>query len=313
MKKYKNTIATVVFSLGCLAVHAQQAPMYTHYMYNTLSVNPAYAGSRDAFTVTALHRSQWVDFKGAPQTQTLTMHSPIGNENIGLGLSITNDKIGPTNNTSAFADFAYRLRLNEKSRLAFGLSAGVNLFQADLNTLKLDDQEDPSFQTNISNRTLPNFGFGMYYSREKFYAGVSAPNLLENKYSKSELSSGSPLSGEEERHYFLIAGAVFNLANNLDFKPTTLVKVTPAAPIQADLTASFIIMQRLLLGVMYRTDDSYGALVGFDVLEHLHLGYSYDFSYGLKTSRYNQGSHEVILRYDLIHSSEKQIHSPRYF
>jgi type IX secretion system PorP/SprF family membrane protein len=313
MKTYKNKIVAVVFSLGCLAVNAQQAPMFTHYMYNTLSINPAYAGSRDALTVTALHRSQWMDFKGAPTTQTLTLHSPIGGESVGLGLTVSNDKIGPTNNTAVFADFAYRLKLNEKSKLAFGVSAGANIFQAGLSTLALDNQNDASFQTNISNRTTPNFGFGLYYSRERFYAGVSAPNLLENKYSKNNLPNGNTLAGNEQRHYFLIAGAIFKLSKNLDFKPTTLVKVTSAAPIQADVTASFIIMKKLLLGVMFRTDDSFGALVGVDIIDQLHVGYSYDFSYGLKTARYNQGSHEIMLRYDFIYSSKKQIHSPRYF
>jgi type IX secretion system PorP/SprF family membrane protein len=313
MKTYKNKIATVVFSLGCLTAFGQQAPMFTHYMYNTLSVNPAYAGSRDALTVTGLHRSQWVDFKGAPTTQTFTMHSPVAGESVGLGLTVSNDKIGPTNNTAIFANFAYRMKLNEKSKLAFGLSAGANIFQANLSALALDNQNDPSFQTDISNRTTPNFGFGLYYSRERFYAGVSAPNLLENKYSASNLPNGNTLAGNEQRHYFFIAGAVFKLSNNLEFKPTTLVKVTTAAPVQADLTASFIIMKKLLLGATFRTGDSFGALVGVDVFDQLHVGYSYDFSYGLKTPRYNQGSHEIIMRYDFIYASKKQIHSPRYF
>lgn len=225
MKTYKNLIIAVVLTVGGSAVYAQQEPMYTHYMYNTLSVNPAYAGSRDALTVTALHRSQWVDFKGAPTTQTLTLHSPIGNENMGIGLSLSNDKIGPTNNTSVFADFAYRIKLNQNSRLAFGLSAGANIFQANLNTLELDEQDDPSFQYNISNHTTPNFGFGMYYSRERFYAGVSVPTLLENNYSNTKLSNGNTIAGKEQRHYYLIAGAMLRLTDNLDFKPTTLIKV----------------------------------------------------------------------------------------
>lgn len=312
MKPYKNIITAVVLAVGGSAVYAQQAPMFTHYMYNTLSVNPAYAGSRDALTITALHRSQWVDFKGAPTTQTITVHSPVS-DHIGLGLTLLNDEIGPTNNKTVFADFAYRMKINEKSKLALGLSAGANIFQANLNTLALDDQNDPSFQNNISNKTTPNFGFGMYYSRERFYAGISAPNLLENNYSNSNTISDGSLVGKEQRHYFLIAGAMFKLNENLDFKPTTLIKVTPAAPVQADVTASFVIMKRLLLGAMYRTGDSFGGLIGFDITEQLHVGYSYDYSYGLETYKYNQGSHEIMLRYDFIYSSKKQIHSPRYF
>lgn len=308
----KITIASVLSLFG-LGAHAQQAPMYTHYMYNTLSINPAYAGSREALSVTLLHRSQWVDFKGAPMTQTLTMHAPVQNEHIGLGLSVSNDKIGPTNNTSIFANFAYIMKLNTKSKLALGLSGGANIMQANLSNLNLDQQNDPVFLNNVNNRATPNFGFGAYYSRERFYAGVSTPNLLQNSYSIVKLADGSSLIAKEQRHYFFIAGAVLNINKDLAFKPTVFVKVTNAAPIQADLTASFIIMKKLLVGAMYRTGDAAGILVGLDLTEQFHLGYSFDFSFGNQTARYNNGSHEIVLRYDFVFSSRKQIHSPRYF
>lgn len=313
MKTFKKITAVMVLTLVSLTIDAQQDPMYTHYMYNTLVVNPGYAGSREALTITALHRSQWVDFKGAPLTQTLTMHSPLKNEHIGVGLSVSNDKIGPVNNTSLFADFAYIMKLNEKSKLAFGLSAGAKIFQANLSSLQLDEQADPVFQNNISNHITPNFGFGVYYSRERFYAGISVPNLLQNSYSIVKLENGSTLIGKEQRHYFLIAGTVLNITDNLAFKPTTLIKVTTAAPIQADVTASFIIMKKLLVGAMFRTGDAVGALIGFDITEQFHIGYSYDWSFGLKTSTYNKGSHEIVLRYDIIFPNKKQIRTPRYF
>lgn len=313
MNTYKKILIAVVMTIGGFAVNAQQAPMFTHYMYNTLFINPAYAGSRDALTITALHRSQWIDFKGAPMTQTLTVHSPIGGENIGIGLAMSNDKIGPTNNTALFANFAYRIKLNEKSKLALGLSVGVNIFQANLNKLELDQQLDPSFEKNIFNRTTPNFGFGVYYSRKRFYAGISAPNLLENKYSSNKLLNGNPINGKERRSFYLITGAMIRITDNLEFKPSMLVKLTPTAPIQADFTASFVIMNRLLLGAMFRTSDAFGVLVGFDIIQQLHIGYSYDYSYGVKTFKNNYGSHELMLRYDFINSSKKQIHSPRYF
>jgi type IX secretion system PorP/SprF family membrane protein len=313
MKTLKKLTIALILILGILSVNAQQTPMYTHYMYNTLLINPAYAGSRDALTITALNRSQWVDFGGAPITQTLSIHSPIKSEHIGLGLSILNDKIGPTNNTSAFIDFSFIMNLSEKSKLALGLSGGANIFRANLNSLELIEQNDPVFINNIDNLIAPNFGFGAYYSRERFYAGVSVPNLLENSYSEMSQSNGNVLIGKEQRHYFFIAGAIFNLSPNLAFKPTTLVKVTAAAPIQADITASFIIMKRLMLGAMFRTGDATGALVGLDISDQFHLGYSFDWSYGLKTGKYNYGSHELVLRYDFIFNSKKQIHSPRYF
>ena len=313
MKTLIKITFVLVLTIGSLTIYAQQAPMYTHYMNNTLMVNPAYAGSRDALTMTLLHRSQWVGIKGAPMTQTLTMHTPIANDHIGLGLSVCNDKIGPTNNTSLFVDFAYIMKLTAKSKLALGLSAGVNIFQAHLNTLQLDDQNDPVFQNNIKNRTTANFGFGAYYYREHFYAGVSVPTLLQNNYSATKLPDGTIFLGKEKRHYFFITGALFNLSPNLALKPTALVKVTEAAPVELDLTASFVIMNKFLIGAMFRSGDAFGALVGLDITDQLHIGYSFDWSYGIKTSKYNYGSHEILLRYDFVFSSKKQIHSPRNF
>lgn len=313
MKTLKKISFVLILLLGTLSVKAQQMPMYTHYMYNTLTINPAYAGSRDALTVTALNRLQWVGFNGAPITQTLSLHTPLRSENLGIGLSISNDKIGPTNNTSIFADFAFIMKLNEKSKLALGVSGGANIFRADLNTLEITEPNDPSFAYNINNQITPNFGFGAYYSRARFYAGISVPNLIESNYSEINEPNGNVLIGKARRHYYFITGALFNLSPDLAFKPTMLVKVTNAAPIQADLTASFIIMQKLLIGGMFRTGDAVGALVGLDITDQFHLGCSFDWSYGLKTSKYNQGSYELVLRYDFIFNSKKQIHSPRYF
>ena len=313
MKTTNKITLTLALILGGVAVNAQQTPMYTHYMYNTLVVNPAYAGSRDALTVTALHRSQWVGFDGAPVTQTITMHAPLPNQHIGLGLSVMHDKIGPDNNMSIVADFAYRIQLSQKSKLAFGLSGGVNVYESKLNTLQLDVQNDPAFMNNINNHVAPGFGFGAYYSRERFYLGVSTPDLLQNNILESNQINGTTIIGQEQRHYFLIAGSMIKIADNLAFKPTTLVKVTEGAPIQADFTGSFIIAKRLLIGAMVRTGDAFGGLVGVDLLEQLHVGYSYDWSFGLQTSKYNGGSHEIILRYDFLCIGKKQIHSPRYF
>lgn len=313
MKKLNILILVMALSFQSGIIQAQQAPLFTHYMYNTLSINPAYAGSRGALTMTALHRSQWVSFKGAPMTQTFTMHSPIRNNYNGLGLSLMNDKIGPTNNTSVFGSYAYIMKLTEKSKLALGLSAGVNIYQADLNNLILDEPYDPVFLQNIQNHITPNFGFGVYYSRERFYAGLSAPYLLENSYATVKQNDGTLLTSNERRQYYFITGALFNLADELALKPTLLVKATAAAPIQADLTATFIIMEKLLVGAMFRTGDAAGILAGLNITDQLTLGYSFDFSFGLETSKYNKGSHEIMLRYDFIYPGKKQVHSPRHF
>lgn len=313
MKTRIAILLTIGAALGSTAAQAQQAPMYTHYMYNTLVVNPAYAGSRDALTVTGLHRSQWVGFDGAPMTQTLTLHSPLPNEHWGLGLSVSNDKIGPTNNTAFFADVAYRMQISKKSKLALGINAGINLFQADLNSLQINEQGDQSFATNIENHVAPNVGFGIYYSRPRFYAGFSMPNILQNNYSGLALSEGDPLIGREQRHYFAIIGTVIPISENFAIKPTGQLKFTEAAPVQADLTLAVIIVKRLLLGGMWRSGDAVGGLIGVDITKQMHLGYSFDWSYGLETGAYNYGSHEIVLRYDFLLFDKKQIHSPRYF
>ncbi len=312
LKRITITIA-IAITFGSLTLNAQQDAMYTHYMNNTLVANPGYAGSRDALTVTALHRSQWVDFKGAPITQTLTMHTPLANKHIGIGMSVLNDVVGPIHNTSFYGDFAYILQLTAKSKLALGLSAGMNVLQASLQGIQLDQQDDPTFRDNVSNKVTPNFGFGAYYYRERFYVGVSVPNLLQNSISVTHTVDGNTLVAKEQRHYFIIAGTMLPISDNLAFKPTTYIKVTPAAPIEADVTASFILMKKLLVGAMFRTGDAFGGLVGLDLTDQFHIGYSYDWSYGLKSFKYNQGSHEIVLRYDFIFFDKKRIRSPRYF
>jgi type IX secretion system PorP/SprF family membrane protein len=313
MKMINKLAVVIIFTITSLQINAQQMPMYTHYMYNTMVVNPAYAGSRDALTVSALHRSQWVGFEGAPSTQTLTLHAPLRNEHIGLGLAVMNDKIGPINFSSVTANFAYIMRVSRNAKLSLGLSAGANMVQANLSSLNIDQQNDPAFANDINNRVNPDFGFGVYYSRERFYAGLSIPNLIENNYSNANDAKGNELAGKNQRHYFFIAGTMLKVSNNLSFKPTTLIKVTAGAPIQADITGSFIIMDKFLLGAMYRTGDATGALIGFDLTNQFHIGYSYDWSVGLSTAKYNQGSHEVMLRYDFMLKNKKQIQTPRYF
>lgn len=309
MKKFL-LLLIIVFSSSVLL--AQQDAMFTHYMYNTLSVNPAYAGSRDALTVTALHRSQWVGFEGAPTTQTLTLHTPVFNENIGLGLSVLNDKVGPTNVTSINVDFAYKVKLSEKAKLSFGLSAGLNVRQNGLTDLDLNESIDQSFSTDEDSELLPNFGFGLYYSTERFYVGLSTPKLLENDY-KSNIAAEGSKHASDNRHYYLISGFVFDLNSEFKLKPTTLIKFTNKQSPQLDLTASLIFRDKVWAGLMYRTSDAAGVLVGVFITPVLKLGYSFDWSIGNETFEYNKGSHEIMLMYDLEFTNKSKIRSPRYF
>jgi len=292
-----------------IGLKAQQEAQFSHYSFNTQAINPAYAGSRDALTITGLHRSQWVGFDGAPTTQTLTAHTPILSDKIGLGLSVLNDKIGPSNNTSLFADFAYRLPVSAKGTLAFGLKAGFNLASVDLTDIDAFNPDD-SFSSDLSGEFAPNFGAGIYYHTDSWYAGVSVPKLIENTLGTD--SRGGNII-DEQRHYWFIAGTVFPLSQNIKLKPTTFVKVTEGAPIVLDLTGMFIFHEKLELGGLFRTGDAIGILAGYNITPQLRVGYSFDFSYNNTTFRHNGGSHEVMLRYDFIFKNSEKITSPRYF
>lgn len=306
MKKITLIFTTLLVS--CIG-YSQQDAMYTHYSFNTLAVNPAYAGSRDVITVTGLHRSQWVGFDGAPTTQTLTIHSPIFTESLGFGASLVNDKIGPIKQTSFYIDLSYRINLSSKTKLSFGLKGGGNLMQGDLESLETTSANDQAF-INVENKFMPNAGVGLYLSNEKWYAGVSTPKLLENNL---VANSAVGSLNKESRHYFLIAGFVTKLSNNIKLKPTTFVKATEAAPIEADITAMLIFQDKLELGLMARTGDAVGALIGFNFNSQFRAGYSFDWSFQNTTGLYNSGSHEIMLRYDIVNLKKDKIRSPRYF
>jgi type IX secretion system PorP/SprF family membrane protein len=306
----KNILLLFLTFILSTPLFSQQEAMYTHYMDNTLGVNPAYAGSRDALTITALHRSQWVGFDGAPTTQTLTLHGPVYNDAVNLGLSLLHDHIGPVNTTAMFADYAFRLKLNSESKLAFGLKLGFNYYNFNLSDLSLINQVDGAFNANAST-FAPNIGFGVYYSRDNFYAGISTPKIVNNNYLYSETNNSSTLA-TEKKHYYLILGGWLPISKDIKLKPTSLVKATPGAPVEADLTTDFLFHDRFSLGAMYRTGDALGLLVGYYVTEQFSIGYSFDWSFVNNTAKYNAGSHEIVLKYD-FKSKSKSIRSPRYF
>lgn len=306
-KRYYITLAISIMMFSNL-VKAQQDAMFTHYMYNTLWLNPAYAGTRDAFTITGIHRSQWVGFDGAPTDQSLTMHTPFLNGKMGAGLSVLNDEIGPTQSTLLALDLSYQVKLSRKSKLSFGLKGLANFYRNNLSTLTLDQQTDAAFAQNV-NTILPNIGAGLYYYRERFYVGVSSPRLLENKLN----SASASLESKEQRHYFFIIGGVLDLSKNIKLKPTAFIKATQNAPIEGDVTATFIFNDKFNLGAMYRTGDAVGALIGYNFTEQFYIGYSFDWSMANTTGKYNNGSHEIMLRYDLISKTKAKIKSPRFF
>ena len=307
--RQKNIFKIALLLIGVLFSfdsYGQQDPMYTQYMYNTLSVNPGYAGSRGALSLTGLVRTQWVGIKGAPDTQTLTVHSPIYNDNMGLGLSVVNDNVGPIHQTMLFADYSYSIQTTANAKLAFGLKAGVNVFQADLASLHPNQGGDPGIY-NISNRLLPNVGVGLYYYSDKGYVGLSAPKLLEHNLKTGEISES-----KERRHYFIIGGYVFDLSENLKFKPSFLVKAVQGAPMSFDITANFLIKDKLGIGLAHRLDDSFSGLLQYYFTPQFRIGYAYDFT-TTELRHYNSGTHEVMLGYDLFYRDNTRIRSPRFF
>ncbi len=289
---------------------AQQDVQFTQYMFNTNAVNPAYTGSRGAISGTALYRTQWVGFDGAPVTESFNANSPLMNDKLGIGATVLNEKIGPLRQTGVFADFAYRIKF-KTSTLAMGIKGGANMFQAGFNNLNVINSGDAQFQSNVQSKLLPNLGFGFYYHTEKYYFGLSAPKLVQNNLDVKTGNSSQAHIAVDQMHYYFIGGYVMNLSPYIKFKPTTQIKFTYGAPVSLDLNASFLFYEKLWLGAMYRFGDAVGLLVQFQFNPQLRAGYSYDFTTS-KLNRYNNGTHEIMLGYDLNFNKEK-IRSPRYF
>lgn len=298
----------LLFIFSGTSMFAQQDAQYTQYMYNTVSVNPGYAGSRGQVSIAALHRSQWLGLEGAPTTQTFNIHSPIGFKGVGMGLSIVNDQIGPTSETNFDVDFSYTLTLAKESRLSFGLKASANLLDIRFSELN-QFTTDQTLQQDIDNRLSPNVGAGIYYHTEKFYAGLSVPRILET----SHFEESSLSTAKEQMNFYFITGYVWDLNPMLKFKPTLLTKVVQGAPLQVDLSANFMLNERFILGGAYRWDAAFSGMVGFNINGNFLIGLAYDReTTELGNAAFNDGSFEVIFRYDFI-SSKNNLKSPRFF
>lgn len=305
-----RTIQASVLGIGLLIATggaAQQDPLYSQYMFNTLAFNPAYAGSADVFTVMALSRHQWVGLDGAPATQTFLAHSPLPMEELALGFTAINDKIGPSRQTSAYADVAYRIKTGADTRLSFGLKGGVNIYQADLASLSTVEV-DPA-NVNIAGQLLPNFGFGLYWHSPTYYVGLSAPKLLENELDAAD--GNVVVSASEARHYFLMGGYVMDLSRDIKFKPAFMMRVVEGAPLSLDINANFLLRERIWFGAMYRLGNAFGVMGQYQVNDQLRVGYAFDLT-TTKLGAYNAGTHEIMLSYDLRFLTGKTI-SPRYF
>ena len=297
--------------LVCTTLMGQQDAQYTQYMYNTVSVNPAYAGSRGHLSIAALYRAQWVGLDGAPETQTLNIHTPMGYKGFGTGLSFINEKIGPTSETYFDVDISYTIQTGVASRLSFGLKASAHLLDVRFSELNQNTGQgtDPTLQQNIDNRFSPNIGAGIYYHTDRFYTGLSIPRMLETThFEESSLSTATELM-----NWYLISGYVFDLNPDLKFKPTVLAKAVRGAPLQVDVSANFMFAEKFVGGVAYRWDAAFSGMFGFQLSPEFLVGLAYDREItDLGATSFNDGSFEVILRYDFKKGGD-YIKSPRFF
>jgi type IX secretion system PorP/SprF family membrane protein len=307
MKKlyFLMVIALIAFA----DVSAQQDPHYTQYMYNLSVVNPAYAGSKENLAGGLLYRKQWVEIEDAPRTGTFFIHSPVG-KNVGLGLSAITDKIGPVEENNIYADFSYTLNLGGEHKLAFGLKGGatfhkVGLF-SEIGNGNVPDANDPAFSENTNN-TFLNLGTGLFYYTDKYYVSFSIPNMFKSAH----LDVRGRQFGTETLHYFLTGGYVFDLTDNVKFKPFAMVKSAVNAPTSVDVSTNFLFNNKFEVGATYRLEDSFGAMINYAITPNLRLGYAYDHIVSdLNIS--TPSSHEIILLFDL-NFPKKVSQSPRYF
>lgn len=304
-----TTLLMGIILLGSTQVQAQQDPQYTNYMYNTVNINPAYAGSRGALSIFGLHRTQWVGLEGAPTTNSFSVNTPIQDSKLGVGLSFVNDKLGVINENTISLDVSYTIDLNQRnSKLSFGVKGSLNMLNVAYSRLNKFNPNDPMILHDIADEASPNIGAGIYWHNEKSYVGLSVPNFLENK----RFENGTLYSAMNQRqHFYLMGGHVFEINPTLKFKPAFLLKAVSGAPLQADVTANFLIHDKFTLGGAYRWDAAWSALVGFQITDGLFMGYSYDGE-TTKLANYNKGSHELFVRFELF-NKYRRVNSPRFF
>lgn len=301
-------IISLLGGLMSLNGFAQQDETFTQYFFNPLFVNPAYAGSRDVLSGTLVHRSQWLGIEGAPTTQALSLHSRLPNTNLGLGLQAYHDVAGPMNNTGFQLIGAYHLPLGERTQLAFGLAGQLDNIRIGFSQISTEEEGDLAFNNNARSAWVPDANFGLYLYQERFYAGVSVRHLVQSRFGlqANDVANNARFS----RHYYLTSGIVLPLAENLDIRPSILLRYVEAAPLMGDINASLIFYQRFFIGLGYRggkrismpgVDNIFIASAEYDFLNRLRIGYSFDF-YANRGGNaiYNRyGTHEIMLGWDL--------------
>lgn len=296
----------ILLLLGSWCTTAQQEMQATQYMYHMNILNPAYAGVRESLSINFLARSQWLGITDAPKTATFSIHSPLQN-NVGLGLSIVYDQLGPVKETNIFADFSYTIPFSYDAKIAFGIKGGMTSYFLNAGELSTMDPELNSLYDGEFRRIFPNFGMGIYYYTNDYYVGFSVPNLLKSKYFKT--NSGYTSNASKSSHFYLTAGYVYKINNKIKLKPSFLVKGVIGAPVSFDLSINTFVNELFEFGLSYRYQDSVSAMVGVKVSADVRLGYAYDYILS-NLGNYSNGSHEVMLLFDVQKSG---VSSPRCF
>lgn len=307
-----KTISKIFFCIAWLLPwdsYGQQIPVLSQYMFNGLVINPAYAGSKDYMSAALMVRKQWSGFKGAPLTQNASIHGPLRKKKIGLGLMISNDKIGITNQTDVYASYAYHLPTG-RGKFSLGLQGGFSYFKSNFSELTVWDTDDPIYSTNSLTNLQPNFGFGSYYYSEKFYAGLSIPQLISYD-SIQTINFFKDNIHHQSRHYYLNAGIIFDRNKDFIIRPSFLVKYVLNAPLQYDVNLNILISNIFWIGASYRSGDAVVAIFEYQVNRKLRIGYSYDVTLS-QLKNYSSGSHEIMLGYDFGYNVLK-MKTPRYF
>ena len=310
MKMFNKIALVTLISMVALVSRAQQDPMYTQYIFNLQTVNPAYARYWQTMGFMALTRVQWVGITGHPTTQTLSFQAPLKSKKVGVGFDAIYDVVGLEKRISLHFDYSYEIELYNQTTLRLGLDGGFTNYCHNL----LDYQQypdgisDPAFQITVKNQFMPNFGVGFFLSNPKYFLSLSLPKIIENNYASN--SNNFSISAEK-RHLYFAGGMVFNLSDAVVFKPTFMTQIVTGAPVLYDLSANFLLANRLWLGGMYRSGDAVSAIVQWVLTKNLRIGYAHDFS-TTDLSNYHSGIHEIMLSFEFSALRVNFI-SPRYF
>ena len=297
MKKIATllTICTLLLTAFSFQLSAQQLPLYSQYMFNTLEINPAYAGFKESMQFTSIFRKQFNGIKDAPETALLSFDMPIGTTKLGVGLRLVDDKISVSRTSGAQASMSYHID-GDNSRMSFGLQIGALNYKANMTDLNVTHAGDPIFAQDV-NTLVANFGTGIFYNTDKYYAGISVPNIVRTHLRETNIALNQ-YEVKQSPHFYVNAGMLINLNDNFILKPSFLLRGVKGIPLNYDINANVFFRDLLSMGVSYRSHSAVVGLMDFRVIQQLRLGYAYDYNVG-RLSAFAKGTHEIILRYHI--------------